>query len=152
MSDTEKTGTDSKWVLYVVGIVFVALVFFLTESISSCSSSASRKQQQQQFVGTWYYSDKTTQAYQLDVYSDNTFRLQGHTQTPIFGITTKDFSFSGTWEAYKDTLTLTRSDVAETFQFLMSSDQSTLKEKSDSEEIVLYRQSTTGSSTGSSAN
>ena len=141
MSDSEATKTTPKWVPYAVAFVVAIVIGFILARNGSASES-------QQFVGTWYYSDNVSQVYQLDVYSDKTFKFQAHTQTPILGISTGDTSYSGTWSASGNVITLTRSDVAEQSQFFLSSDQSTLKENSQSESLVLYRQEASDSSTG----
>lgn len=141
MSDSETTKATPKWVLDAVAIVVGVVIGCVLVRNSSASES-------QQFVGTWYYSDNVSQVYQLDVYSDKRFKFQAHTQTPILGISIGDTSFSGTWSASGNVITLTRSDVAEQYQFSLSSDQSTLKENSQSENIVLYRQEASDSSTG----
>lgn len=141
MSDSETTKATPKWVLYAVEIVVGVVIGCILVRNSSASES-------QQFVGTWYYSDNVSQVYQLDVYSDKRFKFQAHTQTPILGISTGDTSYSGTWSASGNVITLTRSDVAEQYQFFLSSDQSTLNENSQSESLVLYRQEASDSSTG----
>ena len=143
MSDSETTKATPKWVLYLYAVVIVVGAVIGWNLVGNSSASES-----QQFVGTWYYSDNVSQVYQLDVYSDKRFKFQAHTQTPILGISTGDTSYSGTWSASGNVITLTRSDVAEQYQFSLSSDQSTLKENSQSERIVLYRQEASDSSTG----
>lgn len=143
MSDSETTKATPKWVLVLYAVVIVVGAVIGWNLVGNSSASES-----QQFVGTWYYSDNVSQVYQLDVYSDKSFKFQAHTQTPILGISIGDTSFSGTWSASGNVITLTRSDVAEKYQLFLSSDQSTLKENSKSENIVLYRQEASDSSTG----